>query len=219
MISRAMEDYLKVISQLHQESGSASTNDVALSMGVSAASATNMLKKLAETNLVIYIPYRGVSLTESGEKAALEIVRHHRLLELYLSEALGVPWDEVHAEAEKLEHVISEELEERISNYLGDPVTDPHGHPIPTRDGSLIEPQLKSLAELKAGETATIKRVPDKDPQMLRYLGDLSMRPGTKVHMVDKAPFKGPVTIRVNGEAKALGAELAAKVFVASESG
>ena len=218
MISRAMEDYLKVLSQLHQENQSASTNDVALAMGVSPASATNMLKKLADTNLVIYTPYRGASLTKSGEKAALEIIRHHRLLELYLNEALGVPWDEVHEEAEKLEHVISEELEERIANYLGNPTTDPHGHPIPARDGSVIEPKLKSLADLQSGETVTIKRVPDKDPNILRYLGELRMRPGTKVHMLEKAPFNGPLTVKIYGEAKSLGAELAAKVFVGKES-
>src|SRR5689334_9425480 len=172
-MSSAVEDYAKAIYALEQrEGGAVSTNALAERMGVTAASASAMVKKLDGLGLVSHVPYRGVQLTESGTKVALEILRHHRLLELYLAETLGVPWDRVHDEAEVLEHVLSEELEELIAAKLGDPTHDPHGDPIPTRDGRIAEATSTALNELAPGDCGRFARVSDADPEMLRYLAE-----------------------------------------------
>ena len=212
--SPAVEDYLKTVYELQQEEETVSTSGLAKAMGTSAAAASKMFKYLAELRLLDHTPYQGVRLTSAGEKVALEVIRHHRLLELYLYQALGYRWDEVDAEAEKLEHHISEEFEERIDRLLDFPATDPHGHPIPTRDG-LIAPQRGiPLPEVEEGATVVILRVRDSDPEALRYLDRLEMRLASVLNIVEKQPFNGPITIRVGGVTHSIGRELAGHVFV-----
>jgi DtxR family transcriptional regulator, Mn-dependent transcriptional regulator len=214
--SPAIEDYLKGIYTLETEGGDplVSTKAVADRMNVSAASATNMLKRLGDMKLVSYVPYRGGALTEAGRKIALEVIRHHRLLETYLSEALGVPWDAVHQEAEILEHVLSEDLEDRISALLGHPTFDPHGHPIPSKDGTMPPASERTLWDVGDGEPAAIERVRDSDAEALRYLDSLGMRPGAALEVVGRGPVGGPLMIKVGGEQHAISRELAEAVWV-----
>jgi DtxR family Mn-dependent transcriptional regulator len=214
MISRAMEDYLKAIYQSAQKNERVSTTRLAEKIGCSAASVTSMLQKLSELNLVLYEPYQGVNLTPSGEKVALEIVRHHRLIELYLAEVLGYSWDKVHAEAEKLEHVISEEFEEKIDEALGYPTTDPHGDPIPTRDGQVEQKRFHSLWEISGVENVTVRRVSDSDPEALRYLAEIGIFPAVEVKVLKKAPFNGPIHIEVAHNEHSLSEQLARQIFV-----
>jgi DtxR family Mn-dependent transcriptional regulator len=218
-ISHAAEDYLKalLLEGGEQAADLVSTNAVAHRLGVSAASATNMLKRLAGLGLVEHVPYRGADLTDAGRRIALEVVRHHRLLETYLAEALGVPWDEVHAEAEVLEHVLSERLEERISSLLGDPKFDPHGHPIPAKDLSMPAASERHLWSVPPGETVSVERVSDDVPEALRYLGRAGIRPGIEVEVVERGPVNGPLFVRVGGDSSrhALSKELAEAVWVA----
>lgn len=218
MVSQSIEDYLKTIYKLSGSEDRVTTSAIAERLDISPASVTNMVKKLAEMNLLKHEPYRGVALTEAGEKMALETIRHHRLLELYLAEALGIPWDKVHAEAEKLEHVLSEELEAAIADALGHPLTDPHGAPIPTLEGGLEEPEHTSLADVEAGDTVIIRQVSDEDAAKLRYLGNLGLFPNTAVEVVDVAPFEGPLRLRVDDEEHVVGRELARHVFVVHSS-
>lgn len=214
MVSQSIEDYLKVIYKLSRGEERVTTSAIAERLGVSPASVTNMVKKLAEMNLVTHEPYRGVALTKAGAKIALETIRHHRLLELYLAEALGIPWDKVHAEAEKLEHVLSEELETAIAEALGDPQIDPHGAPIPTIEGELEETRHTPLAEVEAGQTVIIREVSDADAAKLRYLGAMGLFPNTAIEIIDVAPFEGPLTLRVGDEEHVVGRELARTVYV-----
>jgi DtxR family Mn-dependent transcriptional regulator len=197
-VSSAVEDYAKAIYALETrgEGAAVSTNAIAERLGVTAASASNMVKKLDTLGLVRHVPYRGVQLTPDGVKVALEVIRHHRLLELYLAETLGVPWDRVHDEAEVLEHVLSEELEELIAAKLGHPTHDPHGDPIPSRDLEIEEGSSTMLQELEPGTSGVFVRVSDSDPAMLRYLADRGIRPGASFTVVDKQPFDGPVFAR-----------------------
>ncbi len=209
-ISSAIEDYAKAIYALEERAGEAvSTNALAERLGVTAASASGMVKRLGELGLVEHRPYRGVSLTEPGRRVALEVIRHHRLLELYLVESLGVPWDRVHQEAEVLEHVLSEELEELIAAKLGDPTHDPHGDPIPTRDLTIEETSTVSLQSLRPGNRGTFTRVSDSDPEMLRYLADRGIAPGTVFEVIDKQPFDGPLFVRFGEQVHVLGGDLA----------
>ena len=222
MISKATEDYLKAIYKLSAAGDEAvSTTALAEALGVSAPSATNMLKKLAELRLVSYHPYRGATLTPAGRKVALEVLRHHRLLECYLTEALGYGWDEVHAEAERLEHHLSEELEDRMDAVLGYPTLDPHGDPIPARDGSMAPPASLPLAALPLREAGVIGRVSDGDPAKLRYLAELGLTPGVAVTVLDAQPFSGPLRVRVGATADrrevVLGRELAGDIFIRGE--
>ena len=218
--SPAAQDYLKALHSIEWESGEpgpVSTTAVADRLGVSAASATNMLKKLDSMGLVVQVPYRGTELTASGRKIALEVVRHHRLLETYLAEALGVPWDEVHAEAEILEHVLSERLEDRIAALLGDPAWDPHGHPIPSKDGRMPHASRRTLWEGGDGETLAIQSVSDGDPEVLRYLAHVGVRPGARVEVVKRGPVAGPLFVRLpdnKDQVEALSRELAEAVWV-----
>lgn len=206
----AIEDYAKAIYALESRSGSAvSTNAVAERLGVTAGSASAMVKKLAERGLVEHEPYKGVTLTPEGMRLALEVVRHHRLLELYLAQELGMPWDRVHEEAEVLEHVISEELEELIAQKLGHPLTDPHGDPIPSADLAVADTPTTRLQELEIGERARFVRVSDSDPAMLRYLAERGIELGATLVIVDKQPFDGPVFARVRDEVHPLGGALA----------
>jgi DtxR family Mn-dependent transcriptional regulator len=210
-LSSAVEDYAKAIYALQtRDAGVAvTTNALAERMGVTAASASAMVKKLDGLGLVTHQPYRGVQLTAQGQKVALEILRHHRLLELYLAESLGVPWDRVHEEAEVLEHVLSEELEELIAIKLGDPTHDPHGSPIPTRDGHIAEAVTVALQTLEPGVRGRFVRISDADPQMLRYLSDRGIAPGDDFEVVDKQPFDGPLFTRFGDAVHVLGGELA----------
>jgi len=214
MLSEAVQDYVKQIYLLQRREGKASTSALAAAMDVSAASATAMVKKLDGMGLVSHTPYRGVELTEAGERIALEVLRHHRLLELYLTQALGLSWDQVHVEAERLEHVLSDELEASIDQALGHPATDPHGDPIPTADLVIAPDPRQRLADLEPGQAAVVRQVPDGDPSLLRYLGDLGLVPEAGVAMVDKAPFGGPLTVDVSGTRHALGVELASRIRV-----
>lgn len=213
-----MEDYLKAIYKLQAHHPQVPTTLLADYMGVAPASVTNMCKKLADLNLLSYEPYQGVSFTPAGEKLALEIVRHHRLIELYLAEALGVPWDRVHEEAEKLEHVISEDLEERMAAALGDPQFDPHGAPIPSRSGDVVQPQNSFLTDMKAGSQLVIVEVDDNDPELLRYLGQLGLYPGTEMTLVACAPFNGPLTLTVGDEEHNLGYQAAQSILVSLQN-
>jgi DtxR family Mn-dependent transcriptional regulator len=218
MLTQADEDYLKVIYQLGQEQPGqpVTTQAIAARMNVQPASVTNMMKKLAHLRLLEHTPYRGVELTPAGQKAALEVIRHHRLMELYLSEVLGLPWDKVHAEAERLEHVLSDELEDRIAAKLGYPTTDPHGDPIPTKEGVIQETPAVRLADLPAGAGAVVRRVPDRDPALLRYLGDIGLVPEARIDVLEILPFDGPIVVRVGaaGTPQYLGRELAAAIRV-----
>lgn len=197
-ITQAMEDYLKAAYRLQREGGAVTTQRLAEELGLSGPSVTNMVKRLDEVNLVRHTRYHGVELTPAGERIALEVIRHHRLVELYLAEALGYHWDEVHAEAERLEHHVSEELEARMDTFLGHPTIDPHGDPIPSREGTIADVSAVRLVDLEAGEAAVIRRVSDRDPEQLRYLGELGLRPGATVTLLEKLPFDGPLRIRVD---------------------
>ncbi len=209
-VSSAIEDYAKAIYALElREDGPVSTNAVAERLGVTAASASGMIKRLDELGLVEHQPYRGVSLTGEGRRVALEVMRHHRLLELYLVKSLGVPWDRVHQEAEVLEHVLSEELEELIAAKLGDPTVDPHGDPIPTRELTIEETSSVSMQTLEAGDMGTFTRVSDSDPDMLRYLAERGIAPGAEFEVIEKQPFGGPLFVRFADEIHILGGELA----------
>jgi DtxR family Mn-dependent transcriptional regulator len=213
-LSQAMENYLRAIFEVLEREERATTSALAGRLGVAAASVTAMIKKLSQLRLITYEPYQGVRLTPAGERAALEIIRHHRLLELYLSEALGVPWEQVHTEAEKLEHVISEDLEDRIATALGDPAFDPHGSPIPARDGTMQRVKTRRLSTVTVGETVTVVEVSDRDPKLLRYLGDLQLYPGTVVQITAVEPFEGPLVLQVDGREIMLGRQAADGVRV-----
>jgi DtxR family Mn-dependent transcriptional regulator len=216
--SEAVEDYAKAIYALQSRHGGepVSTNDLAERLGVTAASASAMVKKLAELGLVDHVPYRGTSLTPDGQRLALEVLRHHRLLELYLAEHLGVPWDRVHEEAEKLEHVLSEYLESQIAAKLGDPKVDPHGDPIPSASLSIDEGDTRSLADLTPGDTGRFMRVSDSDPEMLRYLHDRGIGIGDSLEVLDRQPFEGPLTVRFGDDLHVLGGALARAMRVSA---
>jgi DtxR family Mn-dependent transcriptional regulator len=208
--SSAIQDYAKAIYALESRGGDAvSTNALAERLGVTPASASGMVKRLGELGLVEHRPYRGVSLTEDGRRVALEVMRHHRLLELYLFESLGVPWDRVHQEAEVLEHVLSEELEEVIAAKLGDPTHDPHGDPIPTRELTIEEGPTLSLQTLEVGATGQFCRISDSDPDMLRFLAERGIAPGDSFEVVEKQPFDGPLFVRFGDTVHVLGGALA----------
>jgi DtxR family Mn-dependent transcriptional regulator len=208
--STAVQDYTKAIYALEgRGQDSVSTNALAERLGVTPASASGMVKRLGELGLVSHQPYHGVMLTDAGRRVALEVIRHHRLLELYLYESLGVPWDRVHEEAEVLEHVLSEELEELIAAKLGDPTHDPHGDPIPTRELTIEEPDTESLQSLDVGACGTFVRVSDADPGMLRYLAERGIAPGGEFEVLERQPFGGPLFVAFGAEVHPLGGELA----------
>jgi DtxR family Mn-dependent transcriptional regulator len=203
--SEAIDDYLKAIFQLSgREERQVSSTEIAAHLDISGASATNMLQKLAALDppLVLYKKHHGAHLSKAGKKRALEIVRHHRLIETFLHLVLGYPWDEVHEEAERLEHFISERFEERIAAKLGHPEFDPHGHAIPALDGSLPANEPQSLSHLKPGQSAKVASVSDKDPEMLRYLAAQGIRPGVKLTLIEQLPFKGSFQVRLGAAKK-----------------
>jgi DtxR family Mn-dependent transcriptional regulator len=214
--SPAVEDYAKAIYALQARTAKpVSTTALAERMGVTAASASGMVKRLHELGLVAHEPYRGVSLTGAGRRVALEVIRHHWLLELYLVESLGVPWDRVHQEAEVLEHVLSEELEELIAAKLGDPTLDPHGDPIPSRELIIKELETESLEALPEGARGIFARVSDSDPEMLRYLAARGIAPGDELEVVERQPFGGPLFVRFGDRRHPLGGDLARTMRVA----
>jgi DtxR family transcriptional regulator, Mn-dependent transcriptional regulator len=213
--SEAIEDYAKAIYALcRQGDGTAGTNALAERLGVTPASVSAMVKKLDERGLVRHVRYKGVALTPEGERVALEVMRHHRLLETYLAEHLGVPWDRVHEEAEALEHVLSEYLESRIAAKLGHPTHDPHGDPIPNASLEIEEEDSMRLSELEAGDRGRFVRVSDSDPAMLRYLAERGIAPGDTFEVVERQPFGGPLFVRFGDDVHALGGALAAAMRV-----
>lgn len=215
VLSQAVEDYLKTIYTIEAEGDKATTTNIANALDVSSASATNMVKRLSKMGLVDYESYKGASLTNSGKKIALEIIRHHRLLELYLLEVMGYSWDEVHDEAEKLEHHISEQFEDKIAQLLDDPTHDPHGDPIPTKEGLMPEMDAEPLIEGETDQQYIVSRVKDQDPELLRYLEKIGLLPGIKVEIKEKAPFDGPVTLLIENNEQVIGNEVAKSIFVA----
>jgi len=218
-----ISDCLKVIYDMQERGQKVTTSAVRERLGVSDATVTMLFKDFAEAGWVEHTPYHGARLTDLGEQKAKEVIRHHRLLELYLARQLGYSWDRVHEEADKLEHVISEEFEDKVDALLGYPTVDPHGDPIPAKDGSIPPRKGCTLTRLRDGQSAVILRVNDQDPEKLRYLGELGLYPDTRIEMVKRAPFGGPLSIRV-GEGKqqveyALGEQLAEQIEVtASEA-
>jgi DtxR family Mn-dependent transcriptional regulator len=214
--SEAVEDYAKAIYGLQQRTGGepVTTTELAERLGVTAGSASAMLKKLAHLGLADHVPYRGVHLTAEGERLALEVVRHHRLLELYLAQQLGVPWDRVHEEADALEHVLSADLEARIAAKLGNPTHDPHGDPIPDAQLRIDEGATRSLADMNAGEGGRFVRVSDSDPAMLRYLQERGISLGDELEVLDRQPFEGPLHVRFGDALHVLGGNLATAMRV-----
>ena len=198
-VTHAMEDYLKAVYRLADSGAAVTTQRLADELGVTPASVTNMVKRLDDLTLLTHTPYKDVVLTEAGRKIALEVIRHHRLLELYLAETLGMPWDEVHAEAERLEHHLSEELEARMDSALGFPTRDPHGDPIPSRELTLDASTTVRLSEVEAGQRAVVVRVSDRDPAQLRYLGTLGLYPGAAVGVLERQAADSVIRIAVEG--------------------
>ena len=207
-LTRSVEDYLKAIYQLSPEGRPASTSEIANLLALSPPSVTGMVKRLSEHGLLEHLPYRGVLLTEEGRRAAIRMVRRHRLIEAYLVEFLGYSWDTVHEEAERLEHAVSDTMIERMAAALGNPKVDPHGDPIPAADGSIQEADCIPLSEVPVGEVVEIHRVHESQPERLRYLASLGLLPGVRATVVDRQPFDDLVTLEVGGERHVIGREL-----------
>lgn len=210
-----MEDYLKAVYRIRESGSNVTTQLLAEELGVTGPSVTNMVKRLHELKLLNHTRYQGVELTEPGEKIALEIIRHHRLLELYLAETLGFGWDEVHEEAEKLEHHVSADLEARMDSALGFPTRDPHGDPIPTVEGIVDSEDSIILLEAEPGTTVTVVRVSDRDPEQLRYLAEMGMMPGASISILERLPFDEVLRISIDGEEHFVGNHLGVSVSVA----
>lgn len=213
MLSQAIQDYLKTIYKL-QDKGPVATTQIAKQLNISGASVTGMLKRLSTMGMVEYNSYKGAKLTETGEKIALEILRHHRLIELYLKEELGYSLEKVHEEACRLEHHVSEEFVRRIDEKLGSPEFSPLGNPIPNKHGLIVESDAEPLANFNPGETLVIRRLSDADKKMLAYFEENNLLPGVELKITQIAPFNGPVTVTVDGENKILGNEIAKNIFV-----
>jgi DtxR family transcriptional regulator, Mn-dependent transcriptional regulator len=214
----SIENYLKAIYELSRPSGVATVADVADRLDIARASVSGMVRRLEEQGLIEHERYRGLRLSAQGRRVALRLIRRHRVIEAYLVTALGYTWDRVHDEAERLEHTASDELVDRMAAAIGEPVVDPHGAPIPTTAGSVEEPSYRLLSELEVGEEARIARVEDEDPELLRYLASLALVPGAIVRIVERAPFGGPLSVRIGRRTHAIGAPLATQVLV-TESG
>jgi DtxR family Mn-dependent transcriptional regulator len=215
-LSAAVQDYVREIYKLQTESGHVKTSTLAQRMGVAAPSATAMMKKLASQGLVDHQPYRGARLTRAGQRIALELLRHHRLLELYLARTLDLGIDAVHAEADRLEHALSESLEDRIDKALGSPTQDPHGDPIPDSKLRIVQSKSKRLTELEPGDEATVLRVPDGDGALLRYLVTLALIPGERLHLVQAEPFGGPLTLRTSKGNTVISRQLGEQIHVST---
>ena len=208
------EDYLKVIYELERNGAAAGTSEIAGRLGIAPASVTGMIQRLARLGLVESERYRGTRLTEAGRTAALQLIRRHRIIECYLVERLGFGWEDVHEVAERLEHAASDQLIARMAGAIGNPTQDPHGAPIPTPDGRVDESHLPSIAEMAEGTDATVMRMSDRDPDFLRYLDGLGIRPGARVRLVTRGPFDGPLSVAVDGVPQTIGTNSAARVFI-----
>jgi DtxR family transcriptional regulator, Mn-dependent transcriptional regulator len=215
-LSGPVEDYLKVIFELEGTEGTAGTNEIAGALGIAAASVSGMIRRLAEQGWIAHERYRGVRLTRAGKRAALKTIRRHRVIEAYLTTALGYPWDRVHDEAERLEHAASDELIDRMAAAIGEPSTDPHGAPIPTREGTIAEDRFASLATVPVGKRVRIQRVGDRDAEQLRYLAEIGITPGRQVEVIARAPFDGPIDLRIGRVVRSIGPALARQIAVAS---
>ncbi len=215
-LTAPVEDYLKAIYDIQQGGEAATTNALAERLDLAPASVSGMVRRLATQGLIEHEPYRGARLTAAGRTAALRTLRRHRVLESYLATVLGVPWDDVHAEAEQLEHAASDTLIDRMAQALGDPRFDPHGAPIPTRDGMVDETRHTTLADWPVGTRGTVMSVSDKDPVMLRYLGELELRPGAMVHIHARAPYDGPIEVMVGAALRQIGPTAARAVRIAA---
>jgi DtxR family transcriptional regulator, Mn-dependent transcriptional regulator len=216
-LTRSVEDYLKAIYRLSPQGRTASTSEIAQRLELSPASVSGMVKRLSEQGLLEHLPYRGVQLTAEGRRAALRMLRRHRLIEAYLVAFLGYTWDTVHDEAERLEHAVSDTLVERMAAVLGNPSVDPHGDPIPTSEGDIDEPASIPLSEVPAGASVEIRQVEESQPDRLRYIASLGLRPGVQLKVLDRQPFDGPMTIEVAGQTHVIGNELGQVVRCASE--
>jgi DtxR family transcriptional regulator, Mn-dependent transcriptional regulator len=216
-LTRSVEDYLKAIYQLTPEGRPASTSDIAHLLELSPPSVTGMVKRLSEHGLLEHVPYRGVQLTGEGRRAALRMIRRHRLIEAYLVEFLGYSWDLVHEEAERLEHAVSDTMVERMANALGHPEVDPHGDPIPSADGSIHEPVCLPLSNVPIGSTVEVHRVSESQPELLRHIASLGLRPGVQVTVIDREPIDELVTIDVGGDRHVIGRELGRVLQCTSE--
>lgn len=217
MPSISTENYLKAVFHLQRDSDRVTTSALAEMLGVTHPSATKMIKALAGAGWIDHIPYGGVRLTDAGERAALRVIRKHRLIEVFLVDVLGYGWDEVHDEAERLEHAVSDALADRLDVFLGYPAHDPHGDPIPNSRGELVRRDAVSLAELEAGRPARVTRVLDQDTAVLRYLAEVGVRPDAAVTVIEAMPFEGPLRLRVGDADAVLGRPLARRVLVALE--
>jgi DtxR family Mn-dependent transcriptional regulator len=217
-LTRSVEDYLKAIYQLSPEGRPASTSEIAHLLALSPPSVTGMVKRLSEHGLLEHVPYRGVQLTDEGRRAALRMVRRHRLIEAYLVEFLGYSWDTVHEEAEQLEHAVSDTMVERMATALGNPEVDPHGDPIPSADGFVQELSCTPLTDIPVGQTVEIHRVHESQPERLRYIASLGLKPGVQVTVLDRQPFDDLVTIEVGGQQHVIGRELGHVLQCASRS-
>lgn len=216
-LSGPVEDYLKAIYELERSAETAETNAIARLLGIAPASVSGMVRRLVEQGLITHERYRGVKLTSLGRRAALKTLRRHRVIEAYLTSALGYSWDRVHDEAERLEHAASDELIDRMAAAIGEPETDPHGAPIPTREGTLRERSLVALASLQPGATARVERVvSDRNAERLRYLAEIGIVPGAAVQVIAREPFGGPIALRVDDDSRTIGVELATQILVSS---
>lgn len=212
-LSRSTEDYLKTIYKLESQSGAALTSAIADALEIAPPSVSGMVKRLSESGLLEHVPYRGVQLTEAGRRAALRMIRRHRILEAYLIDRLGYRWEDVHDEAERLEHAVSDQLIERMATALGDPKFDPHGAPIPSAVGEIEVPNLVPMSEFDVGETGHVRMVSDKEPERLRFMASLGLKPGVCFTVTARQPFNGPLTIRLDSNREeVVGHELAGAV-------
>jgi DtxR family Mn-dependent transcriptional regulator len=214
-LTRSVEDYLKSVFHLTSQGGFATTSGIAEMLEIAPPSVSGMMKRLSETGLIEHVPYRGVQLTPQGRRAALQMIRRHRILEVYLTSKLGYDWGDVHVEAERLEHAVSEKLIERMADALGEPRYDPHGAPIPTAAGEIEEAELITLAAAPVGAAVVLRQVGDEDPARLRYLAEQGLTPGTQLTVVERQPFNGPTTVASGSGTRVVGQELAALLWCA----
>lgn len=219
-LTRSVEDYLKSVFHLTSQGGFATTSDIAEMLEVAPPSVSGMMKRLSETGLIEHVPYRGVQLTPQGRRAALQMIRRHRILESYLTSKLGFDWGDVHIEAERLEHAASEKLIERMADALGEPRYDPHGAPIPTAAGEIEEAELVTLAEAGVGTSLILQEVGDENPARLHYLAEQSLTPGMRLTVIDRQPFNGPTIVRLSdGTTRVVGQELGLLLFCRATDG
>ena len=211
------EDYLKAIYEIERDGEPAATTAIAERLGIAPASVSGMIRRLGRQGLVVVERYRGARLTAKGRRVALQMIRRHRILESFLVTRLGFGWDGVHEEAERLEHAASADLIERMAAALGHPEVDPHGAPIPRSDGTVDDARLPNLNDLAVGEQGRVARMSDRDPALLRYLGELGIRPGVMLRLVDRAPFDGPLTVAVGRVRHAVGVPVAVRIYMASK--